>query len=137
MPERYFFTEFTATAILGLVIVVLSMAFGYNTGAAMNPSRDFGPRLAILVVGYGNDVFRNGYWVYGPWAATISGAVFGGFLYDAAIFVGGESPVNYPRRRIRRVGHKWKKRWGARLRRQKRRIQRGGNDDVMVSGEKW
>jgi aquaglyceroporin related protein len=155
-----FFTEFTATAILGiavlalgddgnappgagmnaliigLVIVVLSMAFGYNTGTAMSPSRDFGPRLAVLVAGYDGDVFRNGYWVDGPWAATISGAVFGGFLYDAAIFVGGENPVNYPRRRIRSAGHKWKKRWGARLRTQKMRMGRGGNNDVMVSGEK-
>lgn len=57
-------------------------------------------------------------------------------MYDAAIFVGAESPVNHPRRRIRRAGHKWKKRWGARLRRQKMRMRRGGNDDVMVSGEK-
>jgi aquaglyceroporin related protein len=141
-----FFTEFTATAILavavlalgddtnappgagmnafvlGLIITVLSMAFGYNTGAAMNPARDLGPRLACLAVGYGGGIFKNGYWIYGPWVGTISGAIFGAFLYDAAIFVGGESPVNYPRRRIKRSGHKWKKRWGARLRRTKRRL---------------
>jgi aquaglyceroporin related protein len=144
-----FFTEFTGTAILavavlalgddtnappgagmnafvlGLIITVLSMAFGYNTGAAMNPARDLGPRLACLAVGYGSQVFRNGYWIYGPWAATISGAVFGAFLYDAAIFVGGESPVNYPRRRIKRSGVKWKRRWGARLRRTRRRLGGG------------
>jgi aquaglyceroporin related protein, other eukaryote len=133
-----FFTEFTGTAILavavlalgddtnaspgagmnafvlGLIITVLSMAFGYNTGAVMNPTRDLGPRLACLAVGYGGQNFRNGYWIYGPWAATINGAVFGAFLYDAAIFVGGDSPVNCPRRRI--------KRWGARLRRTRRRL---------------
>lgn len=28
--------------IIGLVVTVLGMAFGYNTGAALNPSRDFG-----------------------------------------------------------------------------------------------
>jgi aquaglyceroporin related protein len=33
--------------ILGLIVTVCSMAFGYNTGAAMNPSRDLGPRLAL------------------------------------------------------------------------------------------
>ncbi|RDW67605.1 hypothetical protein BP6252_09001 [Coleophoma cylindrospora] len=136
-----FFTEFTGAAILaiavlalgddtnappgagmsafimGLVITVLSMAFGFNTGLAMNPSRDFGPRLALLALGYGGSLFRNAYWVYGPWLATISGALVGGFLYDAAIFVGGESPVNYPRRRMKRAAVKWKRKWGRRLRR--------------------
>jgi aquaglyceroporin related protein len=156
-----FFTEFTGTTILavavlalgddtnappgagmnafilGLLVTVLSMAFGYNTGAAMNPSRDLGPRLAVAAVGYGRGVFTNGYWIYGPWAATISGAIFGGFLYDAAIFVGGESPVNYPRRRIKRAGHKWKRRWGARLRGYKRRVvprYRGEVDDGFGAG---
>lgn len=152
--ETAFFTEFTGTAILavavlalgddtnappgagmnafilGLVVTVCSMAFGYNTGAAMNPSRDLGPRLAVLALGYGGDVFRNGYWFYGPWIGTITGAIFGGFLYDAAIFVGGESPVNYPRRRMKRAGHKWKKRWGTRLRGYKRRVKyRGESKD--------
>ncbi|TVY29264.1 putative membrane protein [Lachnellula hyalina] len=135
-----FFNEFVATAILGisilalgddtnappgagmnafiigLVIVALNMSFAYNTGAAMNPSRDLGPRLAVLALGYGTDVFTTAYWFYGPWCATISGAIFGGFLYDVAIFVGGESPVNYPRTRIKRAGRKWKKKMGARLR---------------------
>ena len=143
-----FFTEFTGTAILsvavlalgddtnappgagmnafvlGLIITVLSMAFGYNTGAAMNPARDLGPRLACLVVGYGGGIFRNGYWIYGPWVGTITGAIFGAFLYDAAIFVGGESPVNYPRRRIKRAGTKWKRRWAGRLRRGRRVFRR-------------
>jgi aquaglyceroporin related protein len=154
-----FFTEFTGTAILavavlalgddtnappgtgmnafvlGLIITVLSMAFGYNTGAAMNPARDLGPRLACLAVGYGSQVFRNGYWIYGPWAATISGAVFGAFLYDAAIFVGGESPVNYPRRRIKRSGVKWKRRWGARLRRTRRRLGGGVKGNAGQGGD--
>ncbi|KAF8859882.1 aquaporin [Acephala macrosclerotiorum] len=136
-----FFTEFTATTILavavlalgddtnsppgagmnafvlGLIVTVLSMAFGYNTGAAMNPARDLGPRLACLAVGYGSQIFTNGYWIYGPWVAPITGACFGAFLYDAAIFVGGESPVNYPRKRMVRAGKKWKRRWAGRLQR--------------------
>ncbi|KAF4610411.1 hypothetical protein G7Y89_g15708 [Cudoniella acicularis] len=91
-PSTAFFTEFTATSILavavlalgddtnappgagmnafvlGLIITVLSMAFGYNTGAAMNPARDLGPRLAVLAVGYGSNVFKGRYWIYGPWS---------------------------------------------------------------------
>ncbi|TVY68861.1 putative membrane protein [Lachnellula suecica] len=153
-----FFTEFTGTAclavavlalgddtnappgagmnafILGLVVTVCSMAFGYNTGAAMNPSRDLGPRLAVLALGYGSKVFTHGYWVYGPWVGPITGAIFGAFLYDAAIFVGGESPVNYPRRRIKRAGYKWKKRWGRRFKKMKR--TKKSEKDELANGQK-
>ncbi|ESZ94155.1 hypothetical protein SBOR_5433 [Sclerotinia borealis F-4128] len=147
-----FFTEFVGTAILavavlalgddmnappgagmsafvmGLVIVALSMAFGYNTGAALNPSRDFGPRLALAALGYGKDLFTDVYWIWGTWCAPILGAIFGAFLYDAAIFAGGESPVNYPRKRLKRAGHKWKKRWGVRLR--KLKPKKAGEDET-------
>jgi aquaglyceroporin related protein len=125
--------------IMGLVVTVCSMAFGYNTGAAMNPSRDLGPRLAVLALGYGGSVFSDYdfWWLYGPWAATITGAILGAFLYDAAIFVGGESPVNYPRARIRRAGHKWRVKWGRRMNRvigKTSRGMRGGDDDAFGGG---
>lgn len=96
--------------IVGLLVTVLSMAFGYNTGACLNPARDMGPRIAAAVVGYGGRVFtvRDAWWVYGAWGATVSGGLVGGLLYDAAIFVGGESPVNYPRGKRRTVKRKAK-----------------------------
>jgi aquaglyceroporin related protein len=99
--------------IVGLVVTVLTMAFGYNTGACLNPARDFGPRLATAVVGYGGEVFtvRQAWWIYGAWGATISGALVGGLLYDVAVFVGSESPVNYPWSWRRRIKNKVKKRW--------------------------
>ncbi|KAH7381854.1 aquaglyceroporin-like protein [Cadophora sp. MPI-SDFR-AT-0126] len=89
--------------IVGLLVTVLSMAFGYNTGPCLNPARDFGPRSAAAVVGYGGEVFtvEHAWWIYGAWGGTISGGLVGGLFYDAAIFVGGESPVNYPRGRRR------------------------------------
>ncbi|KAB2574158.1 Aquaporin-3 [Lasiodiplodia theobromae] len=145
-----FFTEFVATVILaiavlalgddtnappgagmsafimGLVITVESNAFSNNTGCAMNPSRDFGPRLALLALGYGNAGFTSGYWAYGPWAAAISGAIVGGALYDIAIFVGGESPINYPRSRIKRAHVKWRRKWATRLRLDKVRRRKAG-----------
>ena len=46
--------------ILGLIITVLSMAFGYQTGAALNPARDLGPRLALWCVGYGRENLFDG-----------------------------------------------------------------------------
>lgn len=146
-----FFNEFTATTILaiailaigdahnappaagmgpvvmGLTVTVCSMAFGYNTGAAMNPSRDLGPRLAVLSVGYGSSVFSDyGYWwLYGPWAATITGANFGAFLYDTAVFVGTESPIKLSHRRIKRAGRKWRAKWSRRMNTIMRRPGRG------------
>lgn len=96
--------------IVGLVVTVLTMAFGYTTGACLNPARDFGPRMATAAVGYGSDVFTvsNAWWIYGAWGATITGALIGGAFYDVAIFVGGESPVNYPRKKRRQVAEKAK-----------------------------
>jgi len=105
--------------IVGLLVTALTMAFGYNTGACLNPARDFGPRLATAMVGYGSNVFtvRDAWWLYGAWGATISGALVGGGIYDIAIFVGGESPINYPRGKRRRAGMKVKegarKKWWA------------------------
>lgn len=139
-PATAFFTEFIGTCflaitvlalgddqnappgagmnslIIGLVIACLSMTFAYQTGAAFNPSRDFGPRLALLVVGYPSDLFLNPYWFYGPWAGATSGAFTGGFLYDFFIFTGGESPVNYPLERTQRAMKKSGMKWRRRLR---------------------
>ena len=90
--------------VIGFIITCLSMAFAYQTGAALNPSRDFGPRLALLVLGYGRQLFTGTqYWFYGPWAGSSSGSFVGAFLYDFFIFTGGESPVNYPLERTRRA----------------------------------
>lgn len=112
--------------IVGLLVAVLGMAFGYNTGLAMNPARDFGPRVALAALGYSSSpypsLFADGYWFRVNWMAPICGTVLGGFLYDSMIFIGGESPVNYPAKRIRRAVRKWAKRWQARIGRTKQKI---------------
>ncbi|KAJ5363661.1 MIP transporter [Penicillium cataractarum] len=138
-PATAFFTEFLGTCflavtvlalgddqnappgagmnslIIGLVITCLSMTFAYQTGAAFNPSRDFGPRLALLALGYSNDLFLNPYWFYGPWVGATTGAFMGAFLYDFMIFTGGESPVNYPLERTQRAMKKSRMKWKRRL----------------------
>ncbi|KAJ5408550.1 hypothetical protein N7509_002433 [Penicillium cosmopolitanum] len=122
-PATAFFTEFLGSAILfgaivalgddtnappgagmqafilGILISVVVLALGYNTGG------DFGPRLVALMAGWGGQLFReyHAWWVWGPWCADISGALFGAFIYDLAIFTGGESPINYPPRRRKRA----------------------------------
>jgi aquaglyceroporin related protein len=138
-PATAFFTEFLGTCflavtvlalgddqnappgagmnslIVGLVVTCLSMTFAYQTGAAFNPSRDFGPRLALLALGYGSDLFLNPYWFYGPWVGATCGAFMGAFLYDFMIFTGGESPVNYPLERTQRAMKKSRMKWKRRL----------------------
>lgn len=86
----------------------------------MNPTRDLGPRLAMLALGYGSKLFTNPYWFYGPIAAPILGAFTGAALYDIAIFTGGESPINYPWTRTKRSYRKGKAKWKRRLRLAKR-----------------
>ncbi|KAL4920717.1 aquaporin-like protein [Aspergillus aurantiobrunneus] len=94
----------TNAAIIGLTVSTLSLTFSYQSGAALNPSRDCGPRLALLVLGYGSEaLFKGPRWVCGPWAGATCGAFLGAFLYDFLVFTGGESPVNYPWERVVRV----------------------------------
>ena len=105
-----------SSLIIGLVITCLGITFGYQTGGALNPSRDYGPRLALLLFGYSyKKIFSpTWYWLYGPGVGALLGAFVGGFLYDFMIFAGGESPVNYPLERMERALRKgfwvWKKR---------------------------
>lgn len=70
-------------------------------------TQSFGPRLVALMAGYGSTTFtsQNGWWFWGAWVATISGALTGACLYYVFIFIGGESPINYapPRRQRARL----------------------------------
>lgn len=120
--------------IVGLLIAVLGMAFGSNTGLAMNPARDFGPRVALAVLGYSTypnpSLFADGYWFHVNWLAPLCGTTLGGFLYDSMIFVGGESPVNYPAKRIRRAVWKWIGRCNASIGRAKHKLN-GIKDEVV------
>src|SRR5687767_11235234 len=75
-----------APLIVGLLVVVIGMAWGYNAGYAINPARDFGPRLFTFVGGWGSEVFRAGNsWWWVPIVAPVIGGVLGGFVYDALI----------------------------------------------------
>jgi len=43
-----------APVVIGLLIVGIGMAWGTDAGYAINPARDFGPRLASFFTGYGS-----------------------------------------------------------------------------------
>jgi len=76
-----------APFIVGLLVVAIGTSLGANTGYAINPARDFGPRLFAWLWGYGSLALPGDYgWVDGYWwipiAAPIGGAIIGAFVYD-------------------------------------------------------
>ncbi|TDC48162.1 aquaporin family protein [Actinomadura sp. KC345] len=76
-----------APFMIGLIVVAIGMAFGSAAGYAINPARDFGPRLASFLTGYGG-AWRDQYgdlyfWV--PIIAPLIGAVLGVALYKLLI----------------------------------------------------
>ena len=42
---------------IGLLLLVIGAAFGFNSGYAVNPARDFSPRLFTAMAQWGPDVF--------------------------------------------------------------------------------
>jgi glycerol uptake facilitator protein len=76
-----------APFIVGLIVVAIGMAWGTDAGYAINPARDFGPRLASFFTGYGS-AFRDQYgglyfWV--PIVGPLIGGVIGAGLYEALV----------------------------------------------------
>jgi glycerol uptake facilitator protein len=82
-----------APFIVGLIVVAIGMAWGTNAGYAINPARDFGPRLASFFTGYGSawrdqhgDLY---FWV--PILGPLVGGLLGAALYD--LLIGRSLPV--------------------------------------------
>lgn len=76
-----------APVVVGLIVVAIGMAWGTDAGYAINPARDFGPRLASFITGY-KTAFRDQYgdlyfWV--PIVAPIIGGLAGAWLYKVLI----------------------------------------------------
>src|SRR6266702_384876 len=78
--------------IIGLLVVAIGVSFGLNTGYAINPARDFGPRLWVFLVSGssyafpGNPAGPNAYpyfWI--PIVAPLLGGVVGGYIYDFTV----------------------------------------------------
>jgi glycerol uptake facilitator protein len=83
--------------IVGFVVVAIGMAWGTDAGYAINPARDFGPRLASFITGYGS-AFRDQYgdlyfWV--PIVGPLIGGIIGAGLYKLLIsrFLPNEEPI--------------------------------------------
>jgi glycerol uptake facilitator protein len=76
-----------APVVVGFIVVAIGMAWGTDAGYAINPARDFGPRLAEFFTGFGL-AFRDQYgdlyfWV--PIVGPIIGALLGAWLYKVLV----------------------------------------------------
>jgi glycerol uptake facilitator protein len=82
--------------IVGAVVVGIGMAWGTDAGYAINPARDFGPRLASFLTGYHGawlDQYGDLYfWV--PIVGPLIGGVLGVGLYR--LLVGRYLPTAEP-----------------------------------------
>ena len=75
-----------APFIIGLLVVLIGMTFGFNSGYAINPARDLGPRLFTLVGGWGAEVFSAAnYWFWVPIVGPLLGGVLGAGAYDRLV----------------------------------------------------
>jgi glycerol uptake facilitator protein len=75
-----------APAMIGLVVVAIGMSFGGMHGYAINPARDFGPRLFTVFAGFRNNGLTDGtrvWWI--PVVAPLLGGLAGAAIYDFGI----------------------------------------------------
>jgi glycerol uptake facilitator protein len=81
-----------APFIIGLAVVVIGMSLGALSGYAINPARDFGPRLASWVTGWSTAMKApsGDYYFWVPIIGPFIGGAIGAYLYDW--FVGNFLP---------------------------------------------
>jgi len=75
-----------APILVGLLVVAIGMAFGGMHGYAINPARDFGPRLFTVLAGFKNNGLTDGsmvFWV--PIAGPFLGGLVGAAAHDLTL----------------------------------------------------
>ncbi|MFK4148688.1 MIP/aquaporin family protein [Streptomyces sp. NPDC004065] len=78
--------------LIGFVVAAIGMSYGVNAGYAINPARDFGPRLFTYFAGWGDlalpgslpGAFTDYWWI--PIVGPLIGGVVGVLVYD--LFIG-------------------------------------------------
>jgi len=75
-----------APLIIGLIVVAIGISFGGMNGYAINPARDFGPRLFSVVAGFKNNGLTDGPSVWlPPVLGPLIGGPLGALAYDLCI----------------------------------------------------
>ncbi|MET9908654.1 MIP/aquaporin family protein [Streptomyces sp. NPDC006476] len=91
-----------APVVIGFLVVAIGMAWGTDAGYAINPARDFGPRLASYLTGYGTawrDQYGNLYWwvpIVGPFVGGVIGAAVYRFVISPFLPTAEQEPGRVP-----------------------------------------
>uniref|UniRef100_A0A3Q3J3J7 Aquaporin-3 n=1 Tax=Monopterus albus TaxID=43700 RepID=A0A3Q3J3J7_MONAL len=71
---------------VGFVVLVIGLAMGFNSGYAVNPARDFGPRLFTAMAGWGGGVFTvSSGWFLVPIFVPFIGTIIGVLVYQLMV----------------------------------------------------
>lgn len=71
---------------VGFVVLVIGLSMGFNSGYAVNPARDLGPRLFTSLAGWGGEVFTaKSCWFLIPITAPFLGTVVGVVVYQLMV----------------------------------------------------
>ncbi|XP_004072505.1 aquaporin-3 [Oryzias latipes] len=86
---------------VGFVVLVIGLSMGFNSGYAVNPARDLGPRIFTAMAGWGMEVFtaRDG-WFLIPIFAPFLGAIFGTMIYQLMVGFHVEGEVRDKREKM-------------------------------------
>ncbi|XP_072107794.1 aquaporin-10-like [Mobula birostris] len=77
---------FLQPLMTSVCVLLIGIAMGANTGYAINPARDFGPRMFTLAAGWGSEVFTAGNsWWWIPLVAPMLGGLLGTLIYELLI----------------------------------------------------
>lgn len=72
--------------MVGLAVVAIGISFGTDAGYAINPARDFGPRLFAWFAGWGQNAFPGpGYYWWIPIVGPLVGGAIAPFAYKYII----------------------------------------------------
>jgi len=71
--------------IIGLGLTAIHLSFGLNAGSAINPARDFSPRLLTLIAGWKEPFKAANSWFWIPWLLPHIGGVLGAGLYKIMV----------------------------------------------------
>lgn len=68
-------TTLKVGSVVGLAVFYIGIGFGYNSGFAINPSRDLGARIVSAIANGGEAFSRDNYYFWVPLVAPLTGAI--------------------------------------------------------------